>query len=84
MVVILLSLYLEENIGCQFGVMGHFGGIVLVLPLELKDGVLLEKEGHHCDILFICVIGVVQSRGEYGRLLLLKSCVYLGYHISKV
>ena len=84
MVVILLSLYLEENIGCQFGVMGHFGGIVLVLPLELKDGVLLEIEGHHCDILFICVIGVVQSRGEYGRLLLLKSCVYLGYHISKV
>ena len=63
---------------------GHFVGIVLVLPLELKDGVLLEIEGDHCDILLICVIGVVRSRGEYGRLLLLKSCVDLGYHIAKV
>ena len=44
MVVILLSLYLEGNIGCQFGVMRHFVGIVFVLPLELKEGILLEKE----------------------------------------
>ena len=65
MVVILISLNLGDNISAlKFGMLGHFGDIVLGLPLELKHGILLEEEGDHRDILFICIIGVVHSGCE--------------------
>ena len=53
-----------KYIGSKFGVLGRCGDNVLGLPLELKHGILLEEEGDHRDILFICIIGVVQSRCE--------------------
>ena len=57
MVVILISLNLGDNISAlKFGMLGHFGDIVLGLPLELKDGILLEEERDHGNILFIGVI----------------------------
>ena len=34
------------------------------LPLELEHGLLLEKEGDHGNILLVCVIGVIDARGE--------------------
>ena len=65
MVVILNSLNLGENISAlKFGMLGHFGDIVLGLPLELEHGILLEEEGDNRNILFICIIGVVHSRCE--------------------
>ena len=65
MVVILISLNWGKSIpALKFGMLGRCGDNVLGLPLELKHGILLEEEGDHRDILFICIIGVVHSRSE--------------------
>lgn len=36
--------------------LGHCKDIVLGLPFELKDGILLEEERDHGNILFIGII----------------------------
>ena len=45
------------------------------LPFELVHSVFLEEDGDHCYVLFKCVIGVIHTRCEDSRLLLLKILV---------
>ena len=70
-VVIRMSLNSQYNLHkfCYY----CFGIIRHVSPFELKDCVLLEEEGDHCDILLIGVVGFIHAGGEYGRVPLLKS-----------
>ena len=44
----------------------------LDLPSKFKNGVLLVEERYHRNIFLVCIIGVVDSRGKYCRILLLK------------
>ena len=45
---------------------------MLDLPLELVYSVFLEEDGDHGYVLFKCIIGVIHTRCEDGRLPLLK------------
>ena len=45
---------------------------MLNIPLELIYSIFFEEDGDHGNVLFICIIGVVHTRCEDGRLPLLK------------
>ena len=54
-----------------------------ILPFKFKQCILLEEKGDHCNILFICIIGVMHAVCEDSWLSLLKifdSCMM--HHIA--